>query len=190
MKKFLVVLCLLLMAVPSFAAEDLNLDEIQKGVEKGDPEAINALGAVYYEGLNGMKQDYAKALELFTKAADAGNAVAMTNIGRIYYFGKGVKKDAKKAAEYFMKAAEKGEPEGQYSLALMYDNGEGGYKKDKKKAAELYRESAEEGYMDAQKNLAAMYYKGDGVKQDKEKRSSGFSGQPNRAKLSHNTMLQ
>ena len=188
MRKFLVALCLLLMAVPAFSAKDVDLDSVQEGVKKGDPDAINTLGVVYYDGLNGVKKDYAKALKLFTQAADAGDATALTNIGRMSYFGRGVRKDIKKAAKYFAKAAEKGDTEGKYIIALMYDNGEGGYKQDKKKAAELYRQAAEEGYRDAQSNLAAMYYTGEGVNEDKEQAFLWFrrAAQQGEAKSQYN----
>ena len=165
MRKFLVALCLLLMAVPAFSAKDVDLDSVQEGVKKGDPDAINTLGVVYYDGLNGVKKDYAKALKLFTQAADAGDATALTNIGRMYYFGRGVRKDIKKAAKYFAKAAEKGDTEGKYIIALMYDNGEG-VNEDKEQAFLWFRRAAQQGEAKSQYNIAVMYSKGEGVEQN------------------------
>ena len=65
--------------------------------------------------LNGkaVKQDYNKALELFTKLAEQEsekevNRVAVNNIGVMYENGLGVKKDINKALEYYKKSADKG----------------------------------------------------------------------------------
>jgi TPR repeat protein len=41
-------------------------------VEANDAGAIYALGNSYYNGLLGMQQDWEKANELFTMAADLG----------------------------------------------------------------------------------------------------------------------
>ena len=37
--------------------------------------------------INGVEQDYTAAMEWYQKAADAGNAGAMNNIGDLYYYG-------------------------------------------------------------------------------------------------------
>ena len=63
------------------------------------------LGRMYYFG-EGVKQDYAKALEWFQKAAEQGYATAQNNLGSMYYNGQGVKVNYAKAAEWFQKAAQ------------------------------------------------------------------------------------
>ena len=55
-----------------------------------------------------MDQDYAKALEWLEKAADLGNATAMSNIGYFYKNGYGVEQDYEKALEWYEKAADLG----------------------------------------------------------------------------------
>ena len=60
---------------------------------------------MYYFG-EGVKQDYAKALEWFQKAAEQGYATAQNNLGSMYYNGQGVKVNYAKAAEWFQKAAQ------------------------------------------------------------------------------------
>ena len=53
--------------------------------------------------------DYAKAAELWQKAAELGNADAQAALGFAYELGRGVTQDSAKAAEWFRKAAEQGD---------------------------------------------------------------------------------
>ena len=55
-----------------------------------------------------IKQDYAQVLRQFEKAAAAGNAKAMYNMGVAYEIGKGVKQDDVKARQWYEKAAAAG----------------------------------------------------------------------------------
>ena len=52
-----------------------------------------------------MTQDYAKAREWYEKAADKGDAIAMTDLGELYDNGQGVAQDYAKAREWYEKAA-------------------------------------------------------------------------------------
>ena len=47
---------------------------------------------MHYNGW-GVKQDYAKALELINKSVEQGNAAALTNLGLMYIDGEGVLRD-------------------------------------------------------------------------------------------------
>ena len=51
-------------------------------------------------------EDYEKAVELYQKAADQGNAHAQYGLGNCYFEGEGVPEDHKKAVEWFQKAAD------------------------------------------------------------------------------------
>src|SRR5271165_3588152 len=51
-------------------------------------------------------KDYAKALLLVQKAADAGDPRAMNNLGSMYADGRGVAQDYGKAREWYQKAAD------------------------------------------------------------------------------------
>ncbi|MFZ6657302.1 tetratricopeptide repeat protein [Undibacterium sp. TJN19] len=53
-------------------------------------------------------KDYAKALPLFTKLANAGSADAQTMLGEMYWFGDGVAIDIGTAEQWFAKAANGG----------------------------------------------------------------------------------
>ena len=56
----------------------------------------------------GIKQDYSKALELGTKAANSGHVMSMLNLGRMYETGTGISQDKERAVFYYRKASEKG----------------------------------------------------------------------------------
>jgi TPR repeat protein len=60
---------------------------------------------MYKKGL-GSKQDYGKALELFSKAAEHGNPFAYSDLGGMYQHGFGVMLDAVQAYAWYLLAAE------------------------------------------------------------------------------------
>jgi hypothetical protein len=57
-------------------------------------------GLLYRNGL-GDKQDYAKAMSWFRKAADQGDAKAQMNVGWLYEHGLGVHQDCAEAATWY-----------------------------------------------------------------------------------------
>jgi TPR repeat protein len=71
-------------------------------------------------------KDYANALPLLQRAAEAGNASAMYNLGVVYQNGWGVDKDYAQARQWYQKAAEAGNTDAMSSLAWLYENGWGG----------------------------------------------------------------
>jgi len=74
-------------------------------------------------------------------------------------------KDYVSAEKYFRKAAEQGDPEAQFCLGDMYNNGYG-VTKDEQQAVTLFRKSAEQRFAPSQINLGIMYSQGRGVEQD------------------------
>ena len=88
-----------------------------------DGYAANLLANMYYAG-NGVKQDYAKALELYEQSAQWGYAGGIANLGKFYEITEGYK-DPVKATEYHIQAAEKGRPSAMYRLGKAYENGSG-----------------------------------------------------------------
>jgi hypothetical protein len=61
--------------------------------------------------------------------------------------------------------AEQGYDRAQYSLGLMYINGQGVHQ-DYKEAMKWFRKAAEQGFASAQFDLGVMYHNGEGVSQD------------------------
>ena len=60
------------------------------------------------------------------------------------------------ALQEWIPLAEAGDPDAQFNLGVMYNNGQG-VPQDYKKAMKWYTLAAEQGYADAQNNLGAMY---------------------------------
>ena len=82
-----------------------ELEQINKRVEVDDAEGIRNLGGCYSDGLYGLLQDNAKALELWNRSAKLGNTRSYYSIGNSYYAGNGVGRDEKKANHYWELAA-------------------------------------------------------------------------------------
>jgi hypothetical protein len=66
---------------------------------------------------------------------------------------------------WYRKAAEQGDASAQFSLAVIYDEGEG-VQQDNAQAAKWYRKAADQNDSTAQLVLGNMYYDGRGVPQD------------------------
>jgi TPR repeat protein len=97
--------------------------------------------------------------------ATQGVADAQTNLGLLYYFGRGVPKDYTKAREWFEKAAAQGHADAQYNLGMLYDF-EKGVLQNFASAKRWYEQAAMQGHAGAQNSLGALYEFGHGVKQD------------------------
>ena len=94
MKKYL--FCLTLLLCGAAQADDLS--------------SANALFA---------KKQYPQALQLFTKAATAGNAEAQLHLGEMYLYGEAGIVDLAKAEAWFKKAAAKGNKTAIAALEMM-----------------------------------------------------------------------
>ncbi|MDO5296564.1 MAG: tetratricopeptide repeat protein [bacterium] len=119
---------------------DEEFDNLLDLAEQGDPEALGLLGILYYSG-EGVKQDYAKALNYLNEAADAGNTDAMVILADMYANGKGVKTDIKKALEYLTKSAKAGNEHAQQAIKMLQEM-------EKKSQQEYGNDSADEDYGD------------------------------------------
>jgi hypothetical protein len=69
-----------------------GVEEIMKRAEANDAASICLLADCYYKGLNGVQQDHAKAMELFTKSAELGSSRAHSHLGKLYHDGGYLKK--------------------------------------------------------------------------------------------------
>jgi hypothetical protein len=108
---------LIVLAVLSLGASKLRFlrpadeDLISDNSPGGKARAEANLGWDYEVGHN-KTIDYAKAMELYRKAAADGDATANWNIARMYEFGFGVPRDFDKARYWYDKATEAGDPRG------------------------------------------------------------------------------
>lgn len=80
-------------------------------------DAQNNLGNRYYFG-EGVKQDYAEAVNWYKLAAEQGNVSAQYNLGECYYYGRGVKKYYAEAVKWYKLAAENGHAGAKEKLKL------------------------------------------------------------------------
>ena len=80
---------------------DFITDMLESEIEKGDPDAMNDLGAMYYDGHRGFEQSFEKAVYYYDMAASNGNRQAQENLGYCYYYGRIGEPDYKKAFHYF-----------------------------------------------------------------------------------------
>jgi cell division septation protein DedD len=87
--------------------------------ESGDADAQFNLAQAYKLG-RGVKQDLAKAEELFGKAADHGHMQASDNYG-LLLFQRG---ERAKAMPYLIAASDRGDPRAQYLLGIAHFNGD------------------------------------------------------------------
>src|SRR6185369_1885516 len=79
-------------------------------------------GDFYEDGIR-VEKDIQKAVELYKRAVEQGNATAQYNLGYCYRHGIGVEKDAGKSVELYHQAAEQGNAAAQYNIGWCYTNG-------------------------------------------------------------------
>jgi TPR repeat protein len=95
----------------------------KKKLGKNHPYTIKTyrnIGLLY-----NMTGDYRRSYYWLEKAAVLGDDVAQSNIGKMYYSGKGVKQDYSLSFDWCLKAAVQGNNTAQLDVGYMYENGEG-----------------------------------------------------------------
>lgn len=104
----------------SMACEKLpEKNQIDKFI-KGEP-CYNL--AVHYHYGKGTRQDYFKAIQLYKKACDFGNASGCNNLGYLYAKGRGVKQNESTAKQYYGKACDLGEQKGCDNYRILNEAG-------------------------------------------------------------------
>lgn len=110
-------------------------------------------------------KDYTTAFSECSKAAETGNADAMSNLGVMYANGFGVSEDKQASFAWYRKAAEQGNPKHQSFFGALYQHGSG-VARDEREAVVWYRKAAEQGYPGGLEDLGSMYEAGLGVSSD------------------------
>lgn len=128
--------------------------------DEGNIAAMNNLACI--------ETDVHKSAELFKRAADMGDNVAQSNIGRYYKRGNGVEQSYEMAIHYFELSAKQGYSEAMIELARIYRDGLG-VDKDSEKMLEWYHKAADKNSARALLDLAHVYRWGDNVETDKTK---------------------
>lgn len=174
-----------------------ELDELRERAELYRyPRDVWRNGVVIHRKL---PRDYSKAIEFFTKAAEAGDAKSQNALGEMYAEGLGCQKDFMKSFEWHLKAAEQGLPWAQCAVGELYQYGRGvtedrqkafewyqkalsqsaghskamfhlaRWERDATKSLEWYTKGAEAGSDECRLVLADKYFKGEGVTQNYKK---------------------
>jgi TPR repeat protein len=87
----------------------------EQAASAGSASAMNALGALYFNGL-GVAKDDVQARTWLQKGADLGDIAAQYNLGLFYENGWGVAKDYAQARAWYQKAADQGDADAIESL--------------------------------------------------------------------------
>ena len=95
----------------------------ETAAKAGNAEAMNELGALYYDGAKSFPQDYGKAREWFEKASEAGNEQATESLGYCLYYGRTGEPDYEKAFRCFAEGAILGRTNSLYKTGDMYMDG-------------------------------------------------------------------
>ena len=137
-------------------------EEILKRMQKRmDAEAFNSLGLYHNDGMYGLPKDVNKALELFHRAADLGNATSYYNIGNGYFFGRGVDIDKKRAKHYYELGAMRGCVLARHNLAVIEENSG-----DMNRAIKHYMISVGSGFNMSLDVMQNLYSKGNATKDE------------------------
>ena len=127
----------------------------EKAAEKGNVPATVETGLIY--GSRGPEGE-TKALEYFTRAADAGDSYAKYLAGECYYFGKGTPANIEKAVEYLQQARALNEPHAMDLLGAYYRK-----TRHFDQALQSFKDGIALGYTTSLANLGVMYMNGEGV---------------------------
>jgi len=145
-----------------------GLQALQHAVDRGSSEGAQQLALVFAEGLAGMPRNDAKAVELFQRAAQAGNRRAQLDLGVLYLRGQGVTRDLQQARAWLQQAASDGNPYALYTLGRALEESSGTAPADPVRATDLYRQAAEKGHPLAALRYGLALADGSGIKRDED----------------------
>ena len=112
-------------------------------ISDGDADCMNDLGALYYMG-EIVPQDYDRAAELYTMAADNGCYQSIINLGYIHEYGRTGTPDPQEAYRcYALAAALAPSSEALYKLGDMYSRGKA-VPRNVRRAHDLWERSLEQ----------------------------------------------
>ena len=151
---------------------ELALKLYMDAAKEGNASAQCNLGHYYFT--HAANQDYQKAIEWYTKAADQNVTAAQEQLGFMYYNGIGVEKDEQKALYYYGLVAKSDKADTLCRLGHRYYFGEG-IGQDYQEAIKLYQEAAQKGSAEAKNNLGVCFFNGFGVERNYEEAAKWFT---------------
>jgi TPR repeat protein len=139
---------------------------IQRSADGGSAEGAHRLALVFAHGDGGTPRNEARAVELFTVAAEKGHKRAQLNLGTLYLRGQGVPRDLIQARAWLEKAAANGDPYALYALGRAMGESSPTANADLVRSAALYRQAAEKGHPLAALRYGMVLADGTAVKRD------------------------
>ena len=152
-------------------SDDETIKRFEKRSDLNDPIAIRHLGRSYSKGNFGVPQNRAKALELYHRAGELGDAQAWYNLSCAYRTGSGVEVDEKRAKHYAELAAIKGYVDARHNLGVMEI-----LAGNVDRALKHWMIAAKDGDTQSVKNIKNMYMDGDVTKDDYAKALLSYQG--------------
>lgn len=142
-----------------------NMKQLNTGTDgsmsEDEADDLNREGVYYADELG----DYETAFDCWKRAADAGSAWAMRNLGYVYQHGDGVAQDNQEAFKWFKKAAERGNIESMFEVGICYYRGEV-VPKDVVQSFSWCKKAADKGVVNAMNWVGSFYKDGEGVQQN------------------------
>jgi len=145
--------------VPS--SDEEMVERNKKRMKLNDATAFYNIGTFYTEGLYGLPQDHAKALEHYHRAAEFGYSEANYNIGSAYYNGDGVERNNKRAKHYYELAAMRGHVMARHNIGTLEEEGN-----NIDRALKHYTIAVEGGSKKSLENIKVLYMEGHVAKDD------------------------
>jgi tetratricopeptide (TPR) repeat protein len=147
--------------LPPAQTQSEQLARLRRHVENEVPEAITHLGNAYSRGYYGLVKSDKKAVKIYRRAVELGDAEAMAFLGELYEHGSGIKLDKKKAERLYRAAADRGDADAQNNLAILLYS-----EKKFEEAFRYYALAADQGYTSGEFNLGCCYRNGKGAEVD------------------------
>lgn len=189
---FVTLLALILAGSPAALAQKTKSKSTAPAVEQGasldpsDPddlaEIVAEADAAYFVE-EGREPDFAYAFEMYSLAANAGDAYSMNRLALMYDRGEHVAQDFGEAFDWYLRAAEAGLAVAMSNVGSMYRAGEG-VEQDYEAAMEWFRKAADNDYAYAYYAIGELYLGGYGVAKDATEAAAWYrrasdAGEPN-----------
>ena len=142
----------------------LAIKWITKAADAGYVKAQTALGATYFQGMEGLDQNYALSEKYLLMAANKDNTDAQAFLAYLFI----AMEDYSKAMVWARKAAQMEHPQACFALGRIYDEGLG-VEVNHKEGLKWYEKAANGGDADAQNIVGNIYTDADFVKHDYKK---------------------
>lgn len=128
-------------------------------------ETVETKGKILVSTFMNFEQNFETAVYWYQKAAEAGNAKAMLQLGAMYEEGAGVEKDYSMARTWYEAAADEGNVLAMAKVGMCYYKGIG-IDVNYENGFQYLKKSADAGSCFAAYNVAVLYGNGQGVERD------------------------